>query len=76
MTPTPIEDTYTFTIEADFTAWVPVPVITVEPSLIDLERIRLLGSTNVVFNISTCFFTRPSVSETDLTLYSQPITVW
>lgn len=50
--PTPLEDTYEFIIEADFTTWVPVPVVTIEPNKIDLEQIRQLGALTIVFNIS------------------------
>ena len=41
VTPVTFEDTYTITLEADFETYVPIPVVTVTPTKIDLEALEL-----------------------------------
>ncbi len=43
-----IEDRYKVTVESTFETNVPVPVVTVEPSVLELEDVNVLGQTKVV----------------------------
>ena len=52
VTPVEFQDTYVLTIEADFVTHVPVPVVTVTPSEIDLEELELGFVSSVQLNIT------------------------
>ena len=52
VTPVPFEDTYTLTLEADFETNVPIPVVTVSPTVFDLEELELGFTDSIQLNIT------------------------
>ncbi len=52
MKPVQIEDRYDITVEADFVARVPMPVVTVIPNNVDLEPFELGYEDTIVFNMT------------------------
>lgn len=52
VTPTQIQDKYIFTLEAQFSTNVPIPVITVEPSLLSTDDVYYGGASHLYFNVT------------------------
>ena len=52
VTPVQVQDTYIVTIEADFETQVPIPVVTVSPTVIDLDELELGLVTSFQLNIT------------------------
>ena len=52
VTPVQVQDTYIVTIEADFETQVPIPVVTVNPTVIDLDELELGLVTSFQLNIT------------------------
>ena len=47
--PVDVQDTYTFTLEAVFETYVPAPVVTITPMVLDLDLLELSGNTQIDF---------------------------
>ncbi len=52
VTPTLVQDRYTFTLEATFETFVPMPVVTVQPAWIDMDQLELGLIPQILFNIT------------------------
>ena len=52
VTPVQVQDTYIVTIEADFETQVPIPVVTVNPTVIDLDELELGLVTSFQLNVT------------------------
>ena len=52
VTPVQVQDTYIVTIEADFETQVPIPVVTVSPTVIDLDELELGLVTSFQLNVT------------------------
>lgn len=61
VTPTEIDDVYIFTLEADFETHVPVPILTIEPNVLDLRVLECTPFTRIDFNITNHGFIRAGI---------------